>query len=67
MILINKKKKKIIKLKKRKKENIKITTVPEKTGFANCVTNCFPHGESIIETVYSLKFFYYKNEVNNDF
>ena len=67
MILINKKKKKKIKPKKRKKENIKITTVPEKKGFANCVTNCFPHGESSIETVYSLKFIYYKNEVNNDF
>ena len=64
MILIKKKK---IKLKKRKKENIKIITVPEKKGFANCVTNCFPHGESSTETVYSLKFVYYRNEVNNDF
>ena len=67
MILINKKKKKKSNPKKEKKKISRLQQFLKKKGFANCVTNCFPHGESSIETVYSLKFIYYKNEVNNDF
>ena len=64
MILINKKKKN--QTQKKKKRKYQDYNSSWKKGFANCLTNCFPHGESSI-TVYSLKFIYYKNEVNNDF